>query len=123
MVIATTTILGWCGITTNANKNTIIAEILSPTEGLTHLDDEKDEGMMSTFRDFGRRDANDGKSSSVGSNKSVLSPSWTGSRTSQDLRRKSLLRMEPPETNSSLISNKHQNARSVAKTKRRSATH
>ena len=61
MVIATTTILGWCGITTNANKNTIIAEILSPPSGLTHLDDETDEGMMSTFRDFGRRDANDGK--------------------------------------------------------------
>ena len=61
MVIATTTILGWCGITTNANKNTIVAEILSPLEGLTHLDDETDEGMTSTFRNFGIRDANDGK--------------------------------------------------------------
>ena len=123
MVIATTMILRWCGITTNANKNTIIAEILSPPEGLTHLNDETDEGMMSTFRDFGRRDANDGKSSSVGSNKSVLSPSWTGSRTSQYSMRKSLLRMELPKTNSSLISNKHQNARSGAQIKRRSATH
>ena len=34
---------------------------MSPPEGLTHLDDETDEGMMLTFRDFGRRDANDGR--------------------------------------------------------------
>ena len=61
MVITMNTILGWCGITTNANKNTIVAELLSPPEGLGHLSDETEEGMIATFRDFGRRDANDGK--------------------------------------------------------------
>ena len=61
MVIATDIILGWCGITTNANKNTIVAELLSPPEVLGHLNDETEEGMVATFCDFGRRDANDGK--------------------------------------------------------------
>ena len=42
-------------------KNTIVAELLSSPEGLGHLNDETEEGMISTFRDFGRRDANDGK--------------------------------------------------------------
>ena len=61
MVITTNTIIGWCGITTNANKNTIVAELLSSPEGLGHLSDETEEGMIATFCDFGRRDANDGK--------------------------------------------------------------
>ena len=61
MVIATNTILGWYGITTNANKNTIVAELLSPPEGLGHLNNETKEGMIATFCYFGRRDANDGK--------------------------------------------------------------
>ena len=61
MVITTNTILRWCGITTNANKNTIVAELLCSTEGLGHLNDDTKEGMIATFRDFGRRDANDGK--------------------------------------------------------------
>ena len=55
------TILGWCGITSNSNKNTIVAELLISPEGLGHLNDETEEGMIATFRDFGRRDANDGK--------------------------------------------------------------
>ena len=61
MVITMNTILGWCGITTNANKNTIVAELLSSPEGLGNLNDETKEGMIATFRDFGCRDANDGK--------------------------------------------------------------
>ena len=59
MVISTNTILGWCGITTNANKNKIVAELLIPPEGLAYLNNETEEGMISTFRHFRRRDAND----------------------------------------------------------------
>ena len=54
MVITTNTILGWCGITTNANKNTIVAELLSSPGGFGHLNDKTKEGMIATFRDFGR---------------------------------------------------------------------
>ena len=42
-------------------KNTIAAELLSSTEGLGYLNDETEEGMIATFRDFGRRDANNGR--------------------------------------------------------------
>ena len=52
------TIFGWCGITTNSKKNTIVAELLSSSEGLGHLNDETEEIMIATFRDFGRRYAN-----------------------------------------------------------------
>ena len=60
MVISTNTILGWCGITTNSNKNIIVSELLSPPEGLAHLGNETEEGMIATFRYLGRRDADDG---------------------------------------------------------------
>ena len=39
-------ILVGCGITTNANKAVVIAELLSPPEGLAHLNDDTGEGMI-----------------------------------------------------------------------------
>ena len=35
--------------------------MMSAPEGLTHFNDETTEGMISTFRDYSRRDAADGK--------------------------------------------------------------
>ena len=40
MVFSTNTFLGWYGITTNANKNTIVAELISPLKRIVHLNDE-----------------------------------------------------------------------------------
>ena len=59
MVISKKTILGWGGITNNANKNTIVTELISPPEGIAGLKDETEEGMIATFCDFARQHKND----------------------------------------------------------------
>lgn len=61
MAITLTTILGWCGVTVAAQKNRIIAEMLSAPEGLEHFNNETTEGLIATFRDYGRRADGDGK--------------------------------------------------------------
>ena len=45
---------------TAAARNRIIADMMSPPEGLKHLNGEISEEMVGTFRDYDRRDAADG---------------------------------------------------------------
>jgi hypothetical protein len=61
MGITNNVILTWCGISTVNQRARIIAEMISAPEGLKHFNDETTEGMVSTFRDYSRRDAEDGK--------------------------------------------------------------
>ena len=55
------TIVQWCGMSTTTARNRIIADMMSPPEGLKHLNGETSEEMLSTFRDYDRRDKEDGK--------------------------------------------------------------
>ena len=57
----TTTILAWCGITILAQRNRIMNKLLIAPEGMRDLNDESTEGIIATFRDYGRRDVSDGK--------------------------------------------------------------
>ena len=61
MVTPTTTILTWCGITFSAQRTRIMNELLITPEVMRHLNNESNEGMIATFRDYGRRDVADGK--------------------------------------------------------------
>ena len=61
MANPTTTILTWCGITVSAQKTRIMNELLIDPEGMRHLNDESNKGMIATFRDYGLRDVADGK--------------------------------------------------------------
>ena len=54
--IPISTILKWCGISTTTPRNRIIADIMSPPEGLKHLNDKTPEEMLGKFRDYARRD-------------------------------------------------------------------
>ena len=61
MATPMTTILTWCGITILAQRTRIMNKLLISPEGMRHLNDESTEGMIATFRDYGRRDVADGK--------------------------------------------------------------
>ena len=50
-------IVQWCGMTTAAARNIIIAEMIIPPQGLKHLNGETSEEMLGTFRDYACRDA------------------------------------------------------------------
>ena len=56
-----TTILTWCGITIPAQRTRIMSKLLISPEGMRHINDESNKGMIATFRDYGRRDVADGK--------------------------------------------------------------
>ena len=58
--IPITTIVKWCVISTTTARNIIIAYMMSPPEGLKHLNGETSEEMVGTFRDYSRRDKEDG---------------------------------------------------------------
>ena len=53
--------LGWCGITVAANRNCIIANMITAPEGINHLNDESTEGLLSTYWDYAKRVAADWK--------------------------------------------------------------
>ena len=59
--ITVNTMLGWCGISVAANRNRIIADMLSAPEGIDHLNDESTEGLLSTYRDYAKRSVAEGK--------------------------------------------------------------
>ena len=50
------TIVQWYVISTTTVRNIIISDMMSPLEGLKHLNDEISEEMLGTFRDYYRRD-------------------------------------------------------------------
>ena len=58
--IPITTIVQWCGMSTTTAINRIIADMMSPPEGLKHLNGETPEEMLGTFRDYAWRDKEDG---------------------------------------------------------------
>ena len=53
-------IFQWCGMSTTTVRNRIIADMMSPPEGLIHLNGEISEEMLGTFRDYAQRDKEDG---------------------------------------------------------------
>ena len=55
-----TTIVQWCGMSTTTTRNRIIADIVSPPEGMKHLNSETFEEMLGTSRDYAWRDKEDG---------------------------------------------------------------
>ena len=57
--IPITTIVQWCGMSTTTARNRIIADMMSPPEGLKHLNGETSEEMLGTFRYYARRDKED----------------------------------------------------------------
>ena len=61
MAITINAILQFCSITVADQRNRIEQEILSDPEVLMHLNDESTEDMITTFRDYGRREMTDGK--------------------------------------------------------------
>ena len=58
--IPITTIVLWCGMSTTTARNRIIADMMSTPEGLKHLNGETSEEMLGIFRDYYRRDKEDG---------------------------------------------------------------
>ena len=54
-------IVQWCGMSTTTARNGIIADMMSPSEGLKHLNGETSEEMVGTFRDYALHDKEDGK--------------------------------------------------------------
>ena len=54
--IPITTIVQWCGMSTTTARNRIIADTMSPPEGLKHLNGETSEEMLGTFRFYACRD-------------------------------------------------------------------
>ena len=50
------TIVQWRGMSTTTARNRIIADMMSPPEGLKHLNGETSEEMLGTFRDYAWRD-------------------------------------------------------------------
>ena len=59
--ISINVILGWCGISVAAQRTRITSDLLSATEGLGQVYNDSTEELLSTFRDYGSRDAADGK--------------------------------------------------------------
>ena len=55
------TIVKWCVMTTASARNRIISDMMSPPEGLKHINGETSEENLGTFRDYARCDAEDGK--------------------------------------------------------------
>ena len=55
------TILGWCSISVAAQRARITSDLLSAPEGLEHFYNESTEELLSTFQEYRRRDAADGK--------------------------------------------------------------
>ena len=51
-----TTIVQWCIISTTTSRNRIIDDMMSPLEGLKHINGETSEEMLGTFKDYARRD-------------------------------------------------------------------
>ena len=58
--IPITTIVQWCGISTTTARNRIITDMMSPPEGLKHLNGEIPEEMLGTFRDYACRNKEHG---------------------------------------------------------------
>ena len=54
------TIVQWCGISITTARNRIITDIMSPPEGLKHLNGDTSEEILGTFRDYARRDKEEG---------------------------------------------------------------
>ena len=48
-------------MSTTTARNIFIADMMSPPEGLKHLNGETSEEMVGTFRDYARNDKEDGK--------------------------------------------------------------
>ena len=61
MATPTTTILTWCGITILAQRTSIMNKVLIAPYGMRHINDESNEGMIATFRDYSCRDIFYGK--------------------------------------------------------------
>ena len=57
--IPITTIVQWCRMSTTTTRNRIIADMMSPPEGLKHFNGETSKEMLGTFRDYARRDKED----------------------------------------------------------------
>ena len=55
------TILGWCGISVATQRTRITSDLLSAPEGLEYFYNKSTEELLSTFQEYGRRDAADGK--------------------------------------------------------------
>ena len=56
------TIVQWYVISTTTVRNIIISDMMSPLEGLKHLNGEILEEVLGTFRDYACRDKEDGNS-------------------------------------------------------------
>ena len=54
--IPITTIVQLCGMSTTYARNRIIADMMSPPEGLKHLNGETSEEMLGIFRNYAWRD-------------------------------------------------------------------
>ena len=58
--IPITKIVQWCGMSTTNARNRIISDMMSPPEGLEHLNGETSKLMLVTFREYARHDKEDG---------------------------------------------------------------
>ena len=58
-VIPIVTIFQWCGMSTKTTRNRIIIDIISPPEGLKHLNSETYEEMLGTFWEYARHEKED----------------------------------------------------------------
>ena len=71
MAIPITTILTWYGITIASQRTRFMNKLLIDPEGMRHLNDELNKGMIATFRESGRRDIADEKKPSIEFKKNV----------------------------------------------------
>ena len=52
VTIPIATIVQWCGMSTTTARNIIISDMMSPPEGLKHLNGETSKEMLGTFRGY-----------------------------------------------------------------------
>ena len=110
------TILQWCGMITASSRNRITADIMILQEGMKHLNGEKSEEMIGTFRYYDRMHQIE-ISYSPEFNKGGWYPSWIWWRIGTILRKMYHFQMERQYRNSYKNLSNPQLRRSTGKTK------
>ena len=123
MAIPITTILTWCGITIGAQKTRFMNKLLIDPEGMRHLNDELNKGMIATFRDYGRWDIADEKKTfyRVQQKRIISFKDWVKDK----VQLQEEFKFETGTTRSELIKaiKKHQNTKNSASTIKRQVNH
>ena len=117
--IPITTIVQWCRMSTTTARNRTIADMMSPLEGLKHLNGGTSEEMVGTFRTMLVGTKKMERLYSPQSNKGDWYPSWIGWRIRLALKKKHNFQMERQGRNLYMNLKNPQLGRSTEKNKRK----